>query len=165
MAKKTGKPSSPESPRVSNRKARHEYHIHDRLECGIVLSGTEVKAIREGRATISDAFARVEPETNELWLYNLDIGGYAHAAPATQHEPKRRRKLLAHRKQIRDLLTQTHSKGMTLVPLSLYFNNRGLAKIELAVASGKGGHDKRATVKEKDARRDMQRGLTRKRIG
>ncbi|MBI1367788.1 MAG: SsrA-binding protein SmpB [Planctomycetes bacterium] len=162
MAK--GKPKPNDSPRIANRKAFHDYHIHDKFECGIVLRGTEVKAIRSGRCTLNDAFARVEPKTMELWLYNMDVGAYEHTAAAYQHEPKSRRKLLAHRKQIADLLVQTDSKGMTLVPLALYFNDRGIAKVELAVAGGKGHADKRESMKKRESKREIDRAMTRKRI-
>lgn len=165
MAKGSGKKKSDSSsPRIVNRKARHDYHIHESFECGIMLRGTEVKSIRSGRCSIAEAFARVEPATRELWLYNMDIGAYDHAAADRQHEAKSRRKLLVHRRQIADLMTQTMSKGMTLVPLTLYFNDRGLAKIELAVASGKGHGDKRETTKKREADRDIRRAMTRKRI-
>ncbi|QNN21091.1 SsrA-binding protein SmpB [Planctomycetales bacterium ZRK34] len=165
MAKGSSKKKSDSNaPRIANRKARHDYHIHESFECGIVLRGTEVKAIRNGRCSIAEAFARVEPTSRELWLYNMDIGTYDHAAADRQHEAKTRRKLLVHRRQIANLLTQTMSKGMTLVPLALYFNDRGLAKVELAIASGKGHGDKRETTKKREADREMRRAMTRKRI-
>ncbi len=158
------KKSENNSPRIQNRKARHDYHIHDSFECGIVLYGTEVKSIRNGKAAIADAYAKVDPETNELFIHNLDIATYENAS-VNQHEPRRTRKLLAHKKQIRDLLTATASKGNTLIPLTLYFNDRGIAKIELAVVSGKGHADKRQSLKAKEANRSIQQAMTRKRLG
>lgn len=153
-----------DSPRIENRKARHDYFIHESMECGIMLRGTEVKAIRAGRCSIAEAFARVEPRTMELWLYNMDVGTYDHAAAAMQHEAKAARKLLARRREIEKLETLTGSKGMTLIPLTLYFNSRGIAKIELGVASGKAHGDKRETTKKRDAQREMRRAMTRKKL-
>ncbi|MBI1372830.1 MAG: SsrA-binding protein SmpB [Phycisphaera sp.] len=164
MAKGGKKDKQAMSPRIVNRKARFDYAIEQSLEVGIVLAGHEVKAVREGRVSLGEAFARVEPDTGELWIYNLDIGAYKHA-PVVDHEPKRRRKLLAKKQQIATFATLTASKGATLVPLTMYFNDRGIAKIELAVARGKTHGDKRETLKKNDAKRDMQRAMTRKRIG
>jgi len=164
MSKSKKKSDKTDAPRIVNRKARHDYTIEDSLEVGIKLEGHEVKAVRAGRVSLGEAFARVEPETGELWIYNLDIGAYDHAS-IVDHEPKRKRKLLAHRKQIKEFATLTHSKGATLVPLTLYFNDRGIAKIELAVARGKSHGDKRESIKERDSKREMRRAMSRKRIG
>jgi SsrA-binding protein len=149
-------PSAPAARRsiAQNRKAFHNYFIDERLEAGIVLSGTEVKSLRQGRATISEAYAG---ESNgELYLFNSYIPEYE-AGNRFNHEPKRPRKLLVHRREMGRLLGATQRQGMTLVPLSLYFNPRGLAKVELGVARGKKLHDKRASVKERDWQREKQR--------
>ncbi|MEX2670477.1 MAG: SsrA-binding protein SmpB [Phycisphaeraceae bacterium] len=151
------------APRILNRKARYDYHIHESMECGLRLRGTEVKAIRQGQVSLAEAFARVEPETGELWLYNMDVGSYSHAPADTQHGAKDKRKLLARRKQIKELASKTTEKGYTLVPLTLYFNDRGFAKVELGIASGKGQADKRATIKKKEHDRDIRRALGRRR--
>jgi len=151
------------APRITNRRARHEYHIEESLECGIELIGSEVKSLRDGRASIGDAFAQVSPHTGELWLYNMDISPYPNA-PVTNHEPKRPRKLLVHKKERDRLEGLTSSKGMTLVPLAVYFNHRGIAKLDLAVAQGKAKHDKRDSIREKEDRRDMQKAMTRRKL-
>jgi len=164
MAKSKKDTGSPMAPRISNRKARHDYHIHESMECGLMLRGAEVKSVRLGRVSLAEAFARIEPATRELWLFNMDIAAYANA-PSEDYDPKRKRKLLLHRRQLNELLTATLSKGMTLVPLTLYFNDRGMAKIELAVASGKGKGDKRESMKKQDAKREMRKAMTRDRIG
>jgi len=165
MAKGSNKKKNDTSaPRITNRKARHDYHIHDSFECGIVLQGSEVKSIRNGQVSIGEAFARVEPSTKELWLYNMDVSLYDHAPADRQHEMRSRRKLLAKRREIENLLTQTASKGMTLIPLTLYFNKRGIAKIELGIASGKAHADKRQDKKKKEANREIRRALTRRKI-
>jgi SsrA-binding protein len=139
-----------------NRKARHEYTIEDTLEAGLVLTGTEIKSIRAGRVNLADAHARVE--RGEAWL----VG--AHIAPWTSgsrwnHESRRDRKLLLHRVQIDQLMGRIRSKGLTAVPLSLYIDDRGRAKVELGIARGKQLHDRRRDIAERDARRDMQREL------
>ncbi len=157
------KPS--DQPRIANRKARHEYHILESLEVGLALMGSEVKSVRQGKVSLSEGFARVEPATGELWLHDVDIARYENAPAERQHEPKRRRRLLAHRREIDKLLTETRSKGVTLIPLAMYFNSRGLCKLEIGLARGKGKSDKRESMKTKDAKRDMQRAMTRKRIG
>jgi len=139
-----------------NRKARHNYLITDTFEAGIVLTGTEIKSIRAGKANLSDAYARVE--RREAWL----VG--AHIAPFEQgnrynHEPKRQRKLLLRRSEIDELLGRTKSKGLTLVPLRLYLTSKGRAKVELGLARGKQAHDRRRDIADRDARRDMAREL------
>lgn len=162
MAK--SKDKSNNSPRIVNRKARHDYNVLEKLECGIQLQGSEVKSVRMGRVSIGEGFARVEPKTMELMLYDVDIAAYPNA-PAMAHEPKRRRKLLAHRGEIERLYGQTTSKGTTLIPLAMYFNSRGIAKVELGVAQGKGHADKRESMKKKEADKAIRRAMTRKRIG
>jgi SsrA-binding protein len=146
----------PEQTVTLNRRARHEFSIEDTFEAGIVLTGTEIKSIRAGKVTLSDAYARVE--RNEAWL----IG--AHIAPFEQanrynHEPKRTRKLLLHRSEIDELLGKTKSKGLTIVPLRLYINAKGRAKLELALARGKQLHDRRRDIADRDVRRDIAREM------
>jgi SsrA-binding protein len=141
---------------AQNRKARHDYFIDDAVEAGLVLTGTEVKSLRGGRASMSDAYA--SEDKGELWLWNLHIPEYA-PAQRFNHEPKRARKLLLHKKQIGRLLGQVQREGYTLVPLAIYFNDRGRAKCELGLARGKKAHDKRETIKQRDWNREKQRLL------
>lgn len=162
MAKKSDDKTN-HSPRITNRRARHDYHILESFEVGIVLRGSEVKSLRAGQASIAEGFARVDPRSHDLLLHNVEISQYKHAAASTGHEPRRTRKLLAHRREINRLLDMTTSQGVTLVPLTLYFV-RGIAKIELGVAKGKRASDKRETMKKRDAEREMQRAMSRKRI-
>ena len=144
---------------TANRKARHDYHIQESFEAGVVLKGSEIKSIRAGRVNLSDAYAR--PENGELWLYNSHIASYD-AASYNTHEPKRPRKLLLHRKEIDDLAGKVTQKGLTLVPLKLYIKH-GIAKIELGVAKGKKLYDKRETIARRDAEREMERALKHRR--
>ena len=153
MAKKKGATSST-PPSIFNRKARHEYELLDEYEAGIVLTGTEVKSLRSGKANIQDAFATVREE--ELWLHNLYISEYK-AGNRFNHEPKRQRKLLLHKREIRKLIGLLEQKGLTLIPLSLFFNAKGLAKIKLAIGRGKKAHDKRASKKDRDWKRQKSR--------
>ena len=139
---------------ISNRRARHEYFILDTYECGIMLVGSEVKSIRDGRANLQDAYARVE--NGELWLHGMHISPYAFARD--QHDPTRRRKLLMHRAEIDRLVGKTSEAGVTLVPLKVYFKD-GLAKVELALAKGKRQWDKRQALAERDARRETERAV------
>lgn len=134
-----------------NRKARFEYRISEDIEAGLVLSGTEVKSLRKGHANIAESYAAVEG--GELWLINANIPEYGQAGPFFQHEPKRRRKLLVSKRELHKLAIAIERKGMTLVPLELYFNLRGIAKMRLALAEGKKLHDKR----EDQAKRDWNR--------
>ena len=138
-----------------NRKARHDYHIQESFEAGIVLKGSEIKSIREGKVNLSDAYAR--PESGELWLYNCHIASYD-AASYNTHEPLRPRKLLLHRKEIDGLTSKVVQKGLTLVPLKLYIKH-GVAKVELGVAKGKKVYDKREAIARRDAEREMERAL------
>jgi SsrA-binding protein len=144
--------------------ARDDYHIIETLEVGIMLRGTEVKSIRQGQCSLAEAFAQVEPRTAELWVYQMDIGPYSHAPADRQHAPKDRRKLLAHRRQIERLYGLTTAKGTTLVPLSLYFNDRGIAKIELAVVEGKRKGDKREKLREHESRKTIRQAMSRKKL-
>ena len=137
-----------------NRKARRDYAIEDRFEAGIVLTGAEVKALRAGRVNIDDAFAR--ERAGELWLEGCHIPPYGPAARAG-HEPLRTRKLLLHRRQIQRLTGQVARAGYTLVPLSLYFNRRGVAKLELGLGKGRRAYDKRAQLRDRDWRRQKER--------
>ena len=141
---------------ASNRKARHDYTIEDVYECGIVLTGTEVKALRAGRASLVDGFAEVDG--GEVWLMNVHIPEYTQGT-WNNHTPRRKRKLLLHRAEIDKLSGQVREKGQTLVPLSLYFLD-GRAKIELALARGKREYDKRQTLREKQDRRESDRAMS-----
>ncbi|MFI4861952.1 MAG: SsrA-binding protein SmpB [Phycisphaerales bacterium JB063] len=149
-------------PRIENRRARRDYHITDTLECGVVLQGSEVKSIRYGRVSLGEGYVAVNPDTMELWMYNVDIAMYANAG-VNQHAPKAIRKLLAHKRQIEKLYGLTTAKGVTLIPIALYFKE-GRIKIEVGVGEGKRSYDKRDDIKKRDADRDMRRAMTRKRI-
>jgi SsrA-binding protein len=142
-----------------NRRAFHEYEILDRLECGIVLVGTEVKTLRDGHCSLDDSYAKLDE--GELWLIGSEIPEYA-MGNRLNHKPKRMRKLLVHRRELAKFVGKASQKGFTLVPLSLYFKN-GRAKVEIAVARGKQLHDKRQSLKDADAKRDIQRAMSRKR--
>ncbi|MEX0736216.1 MAG: SsrA-binding protein SmpB [Bacteroidota bacterium] len=142
---------------VSNRKARHEYHILDTVEAGIVLKGTEVKSLRKGNANLQDGYALVK--NGEIWLLGMHISPYEHGT-VNNHDPVRTRKLLLQKKEIRKLLAKVQEKGLTLVPLSVYFKGPH-AKVELAIAQGKKSFDKRASEKERDARREISQRLKR----
>jgi SsrA-binding protein len=141
---------------ASNRKAFHEYHIDDRYEAGLVLTGTEVKSLRLGRASLVDGYAAVDG--GEVWLHNVHIPQYT-LGTWTNHEPRRARKLLLNRDEIRKLIGKTKETGITLVPLSLYFKD-GYAKVEIALARGKKIHDKRRALQDKQAARETQRALS-----
>ncbi len=144
---------------AENRKARFNYHIEDVLEAGLVLTGTEVKSLREGKANIAEAYA--SEEGGEIFLINAYIPEYSQAN-RFNHEPRRPRKLLLHRRQINRLIGAVQRQGMTLVPLKLYFNKKGLAKLELALAKGKKLHDKRQTARDRDWARQKARILREK---
>ncbi|MFD2180959.1 SsrA-binding protein SmpB [Rhodoplanes azumiensis] len=142
---------------ADNRKARFNYEIGETFEAGIALLGSEVKSLRQGRATIAESYA--EAKGGEIWLVNANIPEYLQAGPFFNHEPKRRRKLLLHKRQIARLAQGIDREGMTIVPLRMYFNDRGRAKIELAIARGKKLHDKRETEKKRDWDREKGRLL------
>lgn len=146
---------------AQNKKARHDYSIEDVFECGLVLSGTEVKSLRLGRASLIDGFAMVRE--GELWLSGVHIPEYAQGT-WTNHVPRRERKLLVHREELNKLIGKTKEGGLTLIPLSLYFKD-GKAKIELAIARGKKTHDKRAALLERQAGREIEREVSRRRSG
>lgn len=139
---------------AENRRARFDYYIEDTFEAGIVLSGTEVKSLRFGEGSIAESYAEVKG--GEVWLVNANIPEFSHGN-RFNHEPKRPRKLLLHEREIARLHGAVERKGMTLVPLSVYFNARGRAKVELALAKGKQDHDKRQSIKERDWKRDKAR--------
>jgi SsrA-binding protein len=139
-----------------NRKARHDYFIEETVEAGLALTGSEVKSLRDGRANLKDSFARID--RGEAVLVNAHISPYE-AAARDGHEPTRSRKLLLHRQQIDRLAGKVKEKGLTLIPLRLYFNARGRAKVELGLARGKRQYDKRQTIKEREARRETERAL------
>jgi SsrA-binding protein len=140
-----------------NRKALHDYHILETVEAGLVLSGTEIKSIREGRVSLREAYAR--PDDDELWLLGAHIAQYP-AAGRFNHEPTRKRKLLLHKGEMRELSAALEEKGLTLVPLRLYLKN-GRAKLELALARGKRRYDKREAIAKREAERQMQRAVRR----
>ena len=148
------------SPRIENRRAWHDYFIEAKLECGIVLQGSEVKSLRDGKAQLNDAFARVE--RGELILYQAHIDPYAKAAIVYNHEPARPRRLLAHRREIKKLEKETMTKGTTLIPLAIYFKE-GRAKVEIGVAKGKQHHDKRDSIKKKEMDRELRRAMSHRR--
>ncbi len=139
---------------IRNRRARYDYHVLDSFESGIVLAGSEVKSIRDGRANLQDAYARVDD--GEVWLHNMHISPYEYSR--AELEPTRRRKLLLHRKEIETIARATSERGVTLVPLRVYFKD-GRAKVELAIAKGKRAYDKRRTIAERDAKRETERAL------
>jgi SsrA-binding protein len=143
---------------AENRKARHNYFIEDTLEVGIILEGSEVKSLREGKANIAESYANVEGA--ELWLINSYIPPFSQAMSATfSHEERRRRKLLVHKRELARLWQAVGREGMTLVPLKLYFNDKGIAKLELGIAKGKKMADKRETEKQRDWAREKSRLL------
>ena len=143
---------------ATNRKARHNYAILDIYEAGIALVGTEVKALRDGKASLVDAFATVDD--GEVWLRGLNIAEYGHGS-WTNHAPRRNRKLLLHRREIDNLIGKIRDGNLTLVPLSLYFND-GRVKVELALARGKQAHDKRHDIAQRTARREVEREVGRR---
>ena len=152
----SGKGEKTEKVVATNRKAYHDYHIDERYEAGMVLLGTEVKAMREGRVNLKDSFARVD--RNEVILHQCHISPYSHGN-IMNHEPLRPRKLLLHRKEINKLMGRTQQKGLTLVPLRIYFNQAGKAKIEIGLGKGKHEYDRREDIKDREARRDVERAM------
>ena len=162
MAKGKGKDKEkvPHERRILNRKARHEFHILEAVECGLELTGTEVKSLRAGQAKIDEGFARVRG--SQVYLTGVNIAHYPQAAPTMQHEPVRERRLLLHRRQIDKLQAHVVQKGHTLVPLAIYFKG-GWAKCELAMAVGKRMYDKRQAIKQRDQQREISRQMGRRR--
>jgi len=151
MAKETGHKLI-----AQNKKARHDYHILDTYEAGLVLTGTEVKSLRQGRASLVDGFAQLDG--GEAWLHNVHIPEYSQGT-WTNHSARRRRKLLLHREEIHKLVGKTQETGHTLVPLRLYFKD-GRAKVEIALAKGKKDYDKRQTLREQQDRRETDRAIS-----
>jgi len=141
---------------ATNRKAFHDYHIEERLEAGIVLKGTEVKSLREGQVNLRDSYASVD--RGELVLHHCHISPYSHGN-IMNHDPVRPRKLLLHRKEINKLLGKSQQKGLTLVPLRIYFSPRGMAKVELALAKGKKQYDRREAIKAREVGREVERAI------
>jgi SsrA-binding protein len=139
---------------TENRKARHKFEVLDTLECGLALAGSEVKSLRAGHISLEEAYGRVRE--GEIWLIGCDIPEYPQAT-IWNHEPKRPRKMLIHRREMRKFANQAHEKGLTLVPLKLYFNERGVAKVLLGLCRGKQLHDKREAMKKADSQRDLAR--------
>jgi len=158
--KATGKSQEPEIRLVSeNRKARHRFEILDTLECGIQLLGSEVKSLRDGKLSLDEAYARVKD--GEVWLVGADIAEYPQAT-LWNHLPKRSRKLLMKTVEREKFASQAHDKGLTLVPLKVYFNARGLAKVLLGLCKGKKLHDKRESLKKADSQREIERAMRKK---
>jgi SsrA-binding protein len=149
------KSGTPEPKLITeNRKARHKFEVLDTLECGLALAGSEVKSLRAGHISLEEAYGRVRE--GEIWLIGCDIPEYPQAS-IWNHEPKRPRKMLIHRREMRKFANQAHEKGLTLVPLKLYFNERGVAKVLLGLCRGKQLHDKREAMKKADSQRDLAR--------
>ena len=162
MGKKSNKSdkSGPKhSPVIINKKARFNYHLLEKLEAGMALLGTEVKSLRQGKANLEEAFCRIR--NGELYLLGCHIAGYEHGNIAN-HDPLRPRKLLVHRRELKKLEVKMAQKGLTVVPMRIYFTH-GLAKVEIALAQGKSRQDKREKIKERQARRDIRRALDRRR--
>ncbi|HEU0069093.1 MAG TPA: SsrA-binding protein SmpB [Nitrospiraceae bacterium] len=145
---------------ATNRKAYHDYFIEEKFEAGIMLQGTEVKSLRDGRVNLQDSYASVKGA--EVFLHHCHISPYSHGN-IMNHEPLRTRKLLLHRKEINKLLGKTQQQGLTLIPLRIYFSKRGLAKVELGLAKGKKQHDRRETIKTREASREVERAMKEKR--
>lgn len=141
-----------------NRRARHDYHLEDTVEGGLVLTGTEVKSLREGRASLTDGFAQIED--GEVWLHGVHIPEYTQGT-WTNHEPRRPRKVLLHRKEIDRFASKVAERGLTIIPLELYFKD-GRVKVELALARGKRSYDKRHDLAERDAAREVERAFRRR---
>jgi len=149
-----------DSPRrIVNRKARHDYFIHETVEAGIALTGSEVKSLRGGHAQLTDTFVRIQD--NKATLHGCQIDRYPPSAERN-HEPNRARRLLLHTRELRRLAIKLQQRGMTLIPISLYFNRRGIAKVELALASGKKQYDKREDLRKRDHQREIDRAAFRR---
>jgi len=156
--KSSAKPGTKDQGQViaENRKARHRYEILQQIECGIMLIGSEVKSLREGNISLNEAYVRVD--NNELWLIGADIAEYRQAS-FWNHKPKRARKLLVHRRELNKLSAKAFEKGLTLVPLRMFFNSRGIVKVIVAVCRGKQLHDKRESLKDADNKRRLNREM------
>ena len=160
MAKNKEQSAPRKGVRITNRKARHDYEITEVVECGIALTGTEIKSIRNGQMLLEESFARVRG--GEVFLVGATIAPYPQAAPGMQHAPTRDRKLLLHRRQIEKIEMHVRQKGKTVVPMVVYFK-RGWAKCELGIAVGKKHYDKRESIKKRDQQRDISREMNRRR--
>ncbi len=147
------KKKEPQDVLAKNRRARHEYHIHEVIEAGIVLGGSEIKSIRAGKCSIAEAYARVRD--NEIWLIGMHVAEYFDAT-YNNHITRRNRKLLLRRSEIRKLLRKLRNSGFTLIPLDIHLSERGFAKVNLALCSGKKEHDKRQDLKKRDSEREMR---------
>ena len=154
---KDGKKSRNLEPRINNRRALHDFFIEAKVECGMALVGTEVKSLREGKAQLNDSFARVEG--GRLILHHCHIDPYTKSAIVYNHEPMRERILLVHKRELKKLAAESSERGVTLIPLAIYFKD-GRAKLELGVAKGKKQHDKRETIKRKEMDRELRRATT-----
>lgn len=157
MAKKKSKP---DDRVMENRKARFDYHISDTLECGIMLQGSEVKSIRDGKVSLTEGYVRVEEKPPSLYMHSVTIDEYGPAG-ARQHSMGRTRKLLAHKREIAKLYRQVQQKGMTVVPLKIYFKD-GFAKVLIGLGKGKSSQDKRHTIAERESKRDISRAMTKR---
>lgn len=158
MAKKKSKPA--EDRVIENRKARHDYFISETLEAGVQLVGTEVKSVRDGKVSLGEGFVRVDDARLEMYLHGVNIGEYAPGG-TRQHAATRVRKLLAHKREIKKLAKASMAKGMTIVPLKMYFKN-GYAKLLIGVAQGRAAHDKRDRIAERDAKRSIDRAMSKR---
>jgi SsrA-binding protein len=145
---------------ATNRKAYHDYFIEEKFEAGIMLQGTEVKSLRDGRVNLQDSYASVRE--GQIFLHHCHISPYSHGN-LSNHEPLRTRKLLLHRKEINKLLVKTQQQGLTIIPLRIYFSKRGLAKVEIGLAKGKKQHDRRESDKTREASREVERAMKEKR--
>ena len=143
-------------PVAENRKARHKFDVLETLECGLALMGSEVKSLRGGKVSLDESFGRVR--NGEVWLMGCDIPEYPQAT-MWNHEPKRPRKMLLHARQVRKFADQAHEKGLALVPLKIYFNERGVAKVLMGLCRGRKMHDKREVLKKADVKRDIERAM------
>jgi SsrA-binding protein len=155
-AKKAAKSVGGRTIVAQNRRARHDYDILDVFEAGLVLIGSEVKSLREGKLQLKDSYARIEQ--GEAWLFGVHIPPYIHAAGFGAHEPERKRKLLLHHREIEELKARSQQESLTIVPLSVYFD-KGRAKVEIALARGRHTYDKRRALAERDAKREADRAL------
>lgn len=146
-------------PVAENRKARHRFDVLETLECGIALVGSEVKSLRQGKLSLDESYGRVRG--GEVWLVGADIPEYMEAS-RWNHDPRRPRKLLVHKREVRKFANKAHEKGLTLVPLKVYFNERGIAKLLLGLCRGRKLHDKREVLKKRNMQRDMERAVRRR---
>ncbi len=152
------RPDSKQPPAIRNKKASHKYQVLEKMECGIVLKGTEVKSLREGGGSLDESFARIDNE--EIWLLGFNIAPYK-CGNVMNHPPTRPRKLILHKREIRKLLPKVQQRGQTLIPLRVYFNDRGFCKVTLALGRGKTHGDRRQDLKKRDQQREINRAMRR----